>query len=71
MYIAIIYKYIYIYVFQAMAFHFDREDVALPGFGKIFTASSVEEREHAEKLMKFQNQRGGRIVLAVSNLTFK
>jgi len=46
-----------------MSFYFDRDDVALPGFAKFFKTSSDEEREHAEKLMKFQNQRGGRIVL--------
>jgi len=37
--------------------------VALKGFSKFFKKSSEEEREHAEKLMKFQNQRGGRLVL--------
>merc|ERR1711893_89570 len=51
------------YVYQSMAFYFDRDDVALKGFHKFFSKSSSEEREHAEKLMKFQNQRGGRIVL--------
>merc|ERR1711893_405924 len=51
------------YVYQSMSFYFDRDDVALPGFAKFFSQSSEEEREHAEKLMKFQNQRGGRIVL--------
>merc|ERR1711893_89559 len=51
------------YVYQSMSFYFDRDDVALPGFAKFFKKSSDEEREHAEKLMKFQNQRGGRIVL--------
>nr|KAG5706933.1 hypothetical protein BaRGS_021439 [Batillaria attramentaria] len=51
------------YCYQSMAFYFDRDDVALPGFAKFFREASVEEREHAEKLMKFQNQRGGRIVL--------
>jgi len=51
------------YCYQSMAFYFDRDDVALPGFSKFFRKSSDEEREHAEKLMKFQNQRGGRIVL--------
>ena len=45
------------------AFYFDRDDVALPGFAKYFNKASEEEREHAEKLMKFQNQRGGRVVL--------
>eukprot|EP00921_Rhytidocystis_pertsovi_P014108 GHVQ01022967.1.p1 GENE.GHVQ01022967.1~~GHVQ01022967.1.p1 ORF type:complete len:172 (+),score=20.65 GHVQ01022967.1:130-645(+) len=51
------------YAYQSMAFYFDRDDVALPGFSKYFKKASDEEREHAEKLMKFQNQRGGRIVL--------
>jgi len=51
------------YVYQAMSFYFDRDDVALKGFAGFFKKSSDEEREHAEKLMKFQNQRGGRIVL--------
>lgn len=51
------------YVYQSMYFYFDRDDVALKGFAKFFKKSSDEEREHAEKLMKFQNQRGGRIML--------
>jgi len=51
------------YAYQSMYFYFDRDDVALPGFAKFFNNSSKEEREHAELLMKFQNQRGGRIVL--------
>jgi ferritin heavy chain len=51
------------YVYLSMAHYFERDDVALSGFAKFFKKSSDEEREHAEKLMKFQNQRGGRIVL--------
>jgi len=51
------------YCYQSMAFYFDRDDVALPGFAKFFRENSKEEREHAEKLMEFQNKRGGRIVL--------
>jgi ferritin len=43
--------------------YFDRDDVALPGFHKFFAKMSAEERDHAEKFMKYQNQRGGRIVL--------
>lgn len=42
--------------------HFDRDDVALYGFAKFFKKLSDEEREHAEKLMKYQNRRGGRVV---------
>nr|UYM80462.1 ferritin-like protein 1 [Novocrania anomala] len=51
------------YTYQSMAWHFDRDDVALPGFHKYFKEAACEEREHAEKFMKFQNQRGGRVVL--------
>nr|ALV83426.1 ferritin 1 [Argopecten purpuratus] len=51
------------YVYQSMSFYFDRDDVALPGFAKYFKKASDEEREHAEKFMKYQNKRGGRIVL--------
>jgi len=51
------------YVYQSMAWYFDRDDVALPGFHKFFKKSSEEEREHAEKFMKYQNKRGGRVVL--------
>jgi len=51
------------YVYMSMSYYFDRDDIALPGMKKFFKESSDEEREHAEKLMKYQNQRGGRIVL--------
>ena len=51
------------YVYQSMAFYFDRHDIALPGYSKYFAKQSEEEREHAEKLMKYQNKRGGRVVL--------
>jgi len=51
------------YVYQSMAWYFDRDDVALKGFYKFFKHQSEEEREHAEKLMTYQNKRGGRIVL--------
>lgn len=51
------------YAYQSMAMYFDRDDVALPGFHHFFSKCSEEEREHAEKFMKYQNKRGGRIVL--------
>jgi ferritin heavy chain len=51
------------YCYQSMSYYFDRDDVALPGFAKFFKKQSDEEREHAEKFMKYQNKRGGRIVL--------
>lgn len=51
------------YLYQSIAYYFDREDVDLKGFHKFFKKSSDEEREHAEKFMKYQNQRGGSIKL--------
>jgi len=51
------------YVYLSMSLYFDRDDVALPGFAKYFKKASVEEAEHAEKFMKQQNARGGRVVL--------
>ncbi|XP_074660839.1 soma ferritin-like [Tubulanus polymorphus] len=51
------------YTYHSMSHYFDRDDVALPGFSKFFKHQSDEEREHAEKFMKFQSQRGGRVVL--------
>ena len=51
------------YVYLSMSCFFDRDDVALEHCSKFFKEQSHEEREHAEKLMKFQNKRGGRIFL--------
>ncbi|XP_035208323.1 soma ferritin-like [Stegodyphus dumicola] len=51
------------YVYLSMSYFFDRDDIALPGFREYFKQMSKEEIEHAEKLMKYQNMRGGRIVL--------
>jgi len=51
------------YVYQSLAAYFDRDDVALPGFRDFFQKSSDEEREHAQQFIKYQNQRGGRVVL--------
>merc|ERR1719334_1969144 len=44
------------------AAYFDRDDVALQGFAKRFRDNSEEEREHAQKLINYQNMRGGRVV---------
>jgi len=52
------------YTYFSMYGYFERDDVALKGFAKFFKKQSEEEREHAEKLIQYQNMRGGRIVLA-------
>ncbi|CAD7693318.1 unnamed protein product [Nyctereutes procyonoides] len=51
------------YVYLSMSYYFDHDDVALKNFARYFLHQSHEEREHAEKLMKLQNQRGGRMFL--------
>ncbi|XP_067833741.1 ferritin heavy chain B-like [Heptranchias perlo] len=51
------------YVYLSMSYYFDRDDVALRHFAEFFKEQSHEEWEHAEKLLKFQNQRGSRVIL--------
>ncbi|XP_056169068.1 ferritin-3, chloroplastic-like [Syzygium oleosum] len=51
------------YVYHALYAYFDRDNVALKGLAKFFKESSEEEREHAEKLMEYQNKRGGKVKL--------
>ncbi|KAF9373612.1 fts3-like protein [Podila verticillata] len=36
---------------------------ALPGLEKFFRESAEEEREHAQKLINYQNRRGGKVIL--------
>jgi ferritin heavy chain len=52
------------YVYHALHAYFDRDNVALPGFAKFFKEASDEERDHAQKLISYQNERGGRVRLA-------
>ncbi|KAL5204543.1 hypothetical protein ABZP36_009414 [Zizania latifolia] len=51
------------YAYHSLFAYFDRDNVALKGFAKFFKESSDEEREHADKLIKYQNKRGGRVRL--------
>ncbi|XP_060103156.1 ferritin heavy chain A-like [Heteronotia binoei] len=51
------------YVYLSMASHFDRDDVALSHMAQFFREQLEEEREHAEKFLRYQNNRGGRIIL--------
>jgi len=48
---------------RLQAWYFNRDDVALPGIHGYLKQKSKDENEHAEKLMHYQNMRGGRIVL--------
>ncbi|XP_042324726.1 ferritin heavy chain A-like [Sceloporus undulatus] len=51
------------YVYLSMSYHFDRDDEALCHVAKFLKEQSQEERKHAEKFMKYQNTRGGHILL--------
>jgi len=55
------------YVYQSMACYYARDDVALKGMAKFTQEQSDEERGHAQKLMKYQASRGGRVVLQSIN----
>ncbi|XP_075416642.1 ferritin light chain-like [Tenrec ecaudatus] len=48
------------YTYLSLGFFFDRDDVALEGVGHFFRELAKEKREGAERLLKLQNQRGGR-----------
>ncbi|KAL8517197.1 hypothetical protein ACS0TY_015428 [Phlomoides rotata] len=56
-------EYCVSYVYHALYAYFDRDNVGLKGLAKFFKESSLEEREHAEKLMEYQNKRGGKVKL--------
>ncbi|KAM3859789.1 ferritin, lower subunit [Diretmus argenteus] len=51
------------YTFLALGMYFDRDDVALTKFSSFFLEQSVKERDQAEKLLEYQNTRGGRVLL--------
>ncbi|XP_041033514.1 ferritin, higher subunit-like [Carcharodon carcharias] len=51
------------YVYLSMSSYFNQDDVALRHFAEFFKEQSHEEQEHTEKLMEFQNKRGGQIIL--------
>jgi len=52
------------YTYLSMAFYFDRDDIAFKNVKKYFVKASEEEKEHASKLMEYQNMRGGRVKLS-------
>uniref|UniRef100_A0A8C3X1A9 Ferritin n=1 Tax=Catagonus wagneri TaxID=51154 RepID=A0A8C3X1A9_9CETA len=49
------------YMYLAMAFNFDREDMALKHLARFFLRRSQEQTRHAQELMTLQNRRGGRL----------
>ncbi|KYO27344.1 ferritin heavy chain B-like [Alligator mississippiensis] len=51
------------YVYLSMSYYFDCDDVALQNVAKLLKKQLHEHREQAEKLLQYQNKRGGHIVL--------
>ncbi|XP_062995865.1 ferritin heavy chain A-like [Elgaria multicarinata webbii] len=51
------------YVYLSMSYYFQREDVALKHVAAFLKKESLKKREYAEKFLKYQNKRGGCIVL--------
>jgi ferritin heavy chain len=49
--------------YLAMSNYFARDSVALPGLAAHFRKESNEEREHAEQVMEYQTERGGKVIL--------
>ena len=52
------------YAYDLLSSYFDRNSVGLKGVSEYFRKASDEEREHAHKLMKYQNMRGGKVELS-------
>lgn len=46
------------------SYYYNRADVALPNFASYFKKSADEALEHAQKFMKHQNDRGGKLTLS-------
>jgi len=46
------------YTYVSLAAYFDRDDIALPGFQKLFIKASQEELQHANQFMAYMNKRG-------------
>lgn len=51
------------YAYHAISSFFGRGDVGLDKLQEFFKKQSIEEREHADKLMDYQNKRGGKVLL--------
>ena len=48
------------YTYLSLGYYFDRDDVALEGVGHFFHELAEEKREGSERILKLQNDRGGR-----------
>jgi len=51
------------YTYLFLSYHFDQDDVALKGFQEYYKKKSENVKCRAEKLISYQNKRGGRLML--------
>ena len=49
--------------YHAISSYFNNQSVGLGNISKFFNKCSLEEREHADKLVDYQNKRGGNVVI--------
>ena len=57
-------EYLASYHYHKLAAHFYQLDTGLMKLADYFNRASLEEREHADKLMRYQCMRGGKVVLS-------
>ena len=55
------------YDYHILSTYFFRDDIGLDNMGVYFDKASLEEREHANKLIRYQTKRGG--IVTFSSLT--
>ncbi|RNA14809.1 D-aspartate oxidase [Brachionus plicatilis] len=51
------------YIYRSMSSYFNRDDVALTGFARLFQKDSDDAKTRAEKLMSYLSLRGGKTLL--------
>lgn len=58
--------------YHAISSYFNNQSVGLGNISKFFNKCSLEEREHADKLVDYQNKRGGNVIIGeVTNINNK
>ena len=58
--------------YHAISSYFNNQSVGLENMSKFFNKCSLEEREHADKLVDYQNKRGGNVIIGeVTNINNK
>tara|TARA_B110000208_G_scaffold191728_1_gene259811 strand:+ start:5686 stop:6222 length:537 start_codon:yes stop_codon:yes gene_type:complete len=50
------------YIYQQLFSFFNKDNLSLNNIANYFNKCSLEEREHAEAFIKYQNKRGGNII---------